>query len=185
MKVLLHICCGVCGAGVVERLQEEGYYVEGFFYNPNIQPMEEYERRLGVARTVARELDFTLHVPPYRPDEWLDVAAPFALEPEGGQRCFVCYRLRLIKTLESLGVTGCDVFTTTLTVSPNKKAGVINSIGVEIAGGKFLAGDFKKKDGFKRSNELAKKWGLYRQDYCGCQYSRIQKPHPSSYDNGQ
>jgi predicted adenine nucleotide alpha hydrolase (AANH) superfamily ATPase len=171
MKVLLHICCGVCAAGVVERLKQEGQEVSGFFYNPNIHPQEEYERRLDVTRSVAKELGFKLEVPPYSPEEWFTLTGLLEKEPEGGERCQVCYRLRLTRTFQSLGETGCDVFTTTLTVSPNKRADIINRIGVEIGGDRFLSRDFKKKDGFKRSNELARQWGLYRQHYCGCRYS--------------
>ena len=171
MKVLLHICCGVCAAGVVERLKQEGHEVSGFFYNPNIHPEEEYIRRLDVARSVARELGITLNVPLYNPEEWYTLAGRLEKEPEGGERCRICYRLRLTRTCQFLGETECDVFTTTLTVSPNKKADIINRIGVDIGGDRFLSRDFKKKDGFKRSNELAGKWGLYRQHYCGCLYS--------------
>jgi len=171
MKVLLHICCGVCAAGVVERLNQEGHTVSGFFYNPNIYPEEEYERRLDVARSVARELKFTLDVPLYNPEEWSTLAGSLDKEPEGGARCQECYRLRLTRTFQFLGETGYDVFTTTLTVSPNKRADIINRIGVDIGGDRFLARDFKKKDGFKRSNEMARQWGLYRQHYCGCLYS--------------
>jgi predicted adenine nucleotide alpha hydrolase (AANH) superfamily ATPase len=171
MKVLLHICCGVCAAGVVERLNQEGHEVSGFFYNPNIHPEEEYERRLDVARSVARELGFRLDVPPYNPEEWSLLAGSLEKEPEGGSRCQECYRLRLTRTFHFLGETDCNAFTTTLTVSPNKKADIINRIGVDLGGDRFLARDFKKKDGFKRSNELARQWGLYRQHYCGCRYS--------------
>ncbi len=171
MKVLLHICCGVCAAGVVERLKQEGHEVTGLFYNPNIHPQEEYERRLGVAQSVAKELDFTMEIPPYYPEEWFALAGPLEMESEGGERCQVCFRLRLNMTFQSLDKAGCDAFTTTLTVSPNKKADIINRIGLEVGGDRFIARDFKKKDGFKRSNELANKWGLYRQHYCGCLYS--------------
>ena len=95
MKVVLHICCGVCAAGVVERLRAEGHQVLGFFYNPNIHPGAEYERRLAVARRVAAELDFPLEVPPYRPEVWFRETASLEEEPEGGRRCEVCFRHRL------------------------------------------------------------------------------------------
>ena len=171
MRLVLHICCGVCAAGVVERLSAAGYQVLGFFYNPNIYPREEYQRRLEATYRVAERLSFPLEVAPYIPEEWFREASSGEHEPEGGKRCEVCFRLRLKKTyLYMIDVRG-DAFTTTLTVSPHKSAAVINQIGKEIGGDSFLARDFKKKDGFKRSIELAKQWGIYRQSYCGCIYS--------------
>jgi len=177
MKVVLHICCGVCAAGAAESLAAEGHQVLGFFYNPNIHPVEEYQKRLDVARKVAEELNFSLDAGPYEEEEWLDLTRSLKGEPEGGRRCQVCYRLRLQKTHDFMLACGADAFTTTLTISPHKSAQVINQIGQEIGGQKFLARDFKKKDGFKRAMQLAKKWELYRQDYCGCMYSFRQDPH--------
>jgi predicted adenine nucleotide alpha hydrolase (AANH) superfamily ATPase len=171
MKILLHICCGVCAAGVVERLTLEGHQVHGLFYNPNIHPRQEYDRRLEVARKVAKELDFPLEVPLYITEEWFNETVSLENEPEGGRRCEVCFRLRLKKAYLYMKDCGADAFTTTLTVSPHKSADVINRVGQEIGGERFLARDFKKKAGFQRAVELAKKWALYRQDYCGCIYS--------------
>jgi predicted adenine nucleotide alpha hydrolase (AANH) superfamily ATPase len=171
MKVVLHICCGVCAAGTAEILAVEEHEVIGFFYNPNIHPAEEYWKRLEVARKVAKELNFPVEVGPYTPEEWFDLTDALKYEPEGGKRCLVCYRLRLEKTYDYMMFCGADAFTTTLTISPHKSAQVINGIGLEIGGEKFLVRDFKKKDGFKRAVQLAKKWELYRQDYCGCVYS--------------
>lgn len=172
MKVLLHICCGVCAAGVVERLTLEGHEVTGLFYNPNIHPPEEYQRRLEATRQVAKESGFTLVAGPYTPEEWFAETSSLENEPEGGRRCQVCFRLRLKKTYLYLPDYGTDAFTTTLTVSPRKSAAVINQIGQEIGGDRFLARDFKKQAGFQRAVELARQWALYRQDYCGCIYSR-------------
>jgi predicted adenine nucleotide alpha hydrolase (AANH) superfamily ATPase len=171
VKVVLHICCGVCAAGAVEALAGEGHQVIGFFYNPNIHPAEEYHKRLDVARRVAKELNFPLEAGPYSPEEWLKLTDSLKDEPEGGRRCQVCYRLRLEKTRDYMAACGADAFTTTLTISPHKSAQVINKVGQEVGGEKFLVKDFKKKDGFKRAVQLAKKWELYRQDYCGCIYS--------------
>lgn len=171
MKIVLHICCGVCAAGVVEKLFEEGHQVVGFFFNPNIHPSEEYDRRLKVAHRVAEELGFPLKVGHHKPREWLKETLPFRHEPEGGRRCEVCFRIRLGETCLQLAELGGDMFTTTLTVSSRKSAQVINRIGKEIGGHLFLERDFKKQEGFKRSIELAKQWELYRQDYCGCIYS--------------
>jgi len=171
MKVVLHICCGVCAAGVIERLQSEGHEVTGFFYNPNIHPPEEYERRLEVARTVAEEFKIPLTVAPYDPGEWYEAAGSMGSEPEDGERCTVCYRLRLTRTKNYLDESKSEAFTTTLTISPRKKAETVNRVGKDIGGEQYLARDFKKQDGFKRSMELAKKWELYRQHYCGCVFS--------------
>ena len=171
MKVVLHICCGVCAAGAAEVLAIEGHEVLGFFYNPNIHPPEEYQRRLETAQRVAKELNFSLEMPAYEPEEWLRQTSSLKDEPEGGKRCQVCYRLRLEKTYDYMVTCGADGFTTTLTISPHKSAQVINKIGHEIGGEKSLMRDFKKKDGFKRAVQLATQWELYRQDYCGCIYS--------------
>ena len=175
MKIVLHICCGVCAAGVVERLASEGHEVLGLFYNPNIHPLEEYERRLEVAYKVAKELNFLLEVPSYIPEEWFEKTNSLENEPEGGKRCRVCFRLRLKKAYLYLQDYGWDAFTTTLTVSPRKSADMINQIGQEISRDKFLVRDFKKEEGFQRAVELAKKWALYRQNYCGCLYSMRER----------
>jgi len=174
VKVVLHICCGVCAAGAAEVLVNEGHQVIGFFYNPNIHPASEFQRRLETAYKVAQELNFPLEAGPYMPEEWLKPTSSLKDEPEGGKRCEVCYRLRLEKTHNYLVDCGADAFTTTLTLSPHKSAQVVNKIGQEISGEKFLMRDFKKKDGFKRAVQLAKQWELYRQDYCGCIYSMRQ-----------
>ncbi|MBA7479840.1 Epoxyqueuosine reductase QueH [subsurface metagenome] len=171
MKVVLHICCGVCAAGVVKTLASEGHQLLGLFYNPNIHPLEEYNRRLEVAHKVAKEMDFPLEVAPYIPEEWFKEAGSLENEPEGGKRCQVCFRLRLKRAYLYMEGCGWDAFTTTLTISPHKSAEVINQVGCEIGGDRFLVRDFKKKDGFRRAMELAKKWALYRQNYCGCIYS--------------
>ena len=174
MKVVLHICCGVCAAGAAEVLVNEGHQVLGFFYNPNIHPAEEYQRRLETARRVAQELHFPLEVPHYEPEEWFRQAGSLKDEPEGGQRCQVCYGLRLEKTCDYMLACRADAFTTTLTISPHKSAQTINRIGQDISSDKFLMRDFKKKEGFKRAVDLAKQCQLYRQDYCGCIYSLRQ-----------
>ncbi|MFC2010030.1 epoxyqueuosine reductase QueH [Chloroflexota bacterium] len=171
MKVLLHICCGICAAGAAERLAAEGHEVHGFFFNPNIHPEEEYGKRLEAADRVASELGFPLEAGSYTPEEWVALTEPLKNEPEGGRRCEVCFRYRLEKACQYMRDTGLDAFTTTLTISPHKSAAVVNRVGEEIGGKKFLVRDFKKKEGFRRATELARKWSLYHQDYCGCIYS--------------
>ena len=175
MKILLHICCGVCAAGVVERLTSEGHQIHGLFYNPNIHPLEEYEKRLEVARKVAEELNFPLEVPPYTPEEWFQETNSLENEPEGGRRCEVCFRLRLKKAYLYMEDYGWGAFASTLTISSRKSANTVNRVGQEIGGDRFLVRDFKKKAGFQRATELAKEWALHRQDYCGCVYSMRQR----------
>jgi len=116
-------------------------------------------------------LDFPLEVPLYITEEWFNETVSLENEPEGGRRCEVCFRLRLKKAYLYMKDCGADAFTTTLTISPHKSADMINRVGQEVGGERFLARDFKKKAGFQRTIELAKKWALYRQDYCGCIYS--------------
>lgn len=171
MKVALHICCAVCASGAVERLMQKGHQVLGFFYNPNIYPEKEYLLRLANTRKVAEELGFQLAEGLYEPEEWLKMIAGLESEPEGGKRCPICFKMRLVKAHQIMRENGCDAFTTTLTMGSDKPASLIGQIGREIGREKYLDCDFKKKDGFKRSGELARKWGLYRQHYCGCRYS--------------
>jgi predicted adenine nucleotide alpha hydrolase (AANH) superfamily ATPase len=171
MKVVLHICCGTCAAGAARELLSDGHTVTGYFYNPNIHPREEYLRRLDAAEEAARRLGFDLAEGPYETDCWNAATESLRGEPEGGLRCSACYRVRLQRTVDFMTASGADAFTSTLTISPHKSAAEINRIGKEIGGSSFLLKDFKKKDGFKKTVELARAWGLYRQDYCGCSYS--------------
>jgi predicted adenine nucleotide alpha hydrolase (AANH) superfamily ATPase len=171
MKVVLHICCGVCAAGAAAVLLSEGHGVTGYFYNPNIYPREEYDRRLDAARLVAQKLGFEMAEGPYDTAGWLLATAGQENEPEGGLRCRACYRVRLQESYNYILDSGADAFTSTLTIGPHKNAAVINAIGREIGGDRFMARDFKKKDGFKKAMQTAKNWGLYRQNYCGCIYS--------------
>ena len=172
MKVALHICCAVCAAGAAERLLQEGHQIRGFFYNPNIFPEEEYQRRLINIQKVAKELGFPLTEGAYELDTWSSAVAGLENEPEGGKRCPVCFRIRLEKAYQFMLDSDCEAFTTTLTMGSNKSAELIGLIGREIGGDKFLLRDFKKKEGFKRASELARRWELYRQHYCGCIYSK-------------
>ncbi|MBU1998619.1 MAG: epoxyqueuosine reductase QueH [Candidatus Omnitrophota bacterium] len=171
-KVLLHICCGICACGSVSRLRQEGFEVIGYFYNPNIHPEEEYKKRLEAAKQTAENMCFELRFGSYDKDEWLSLTAGFEDEPESGLRCQLCYRLRLQQANNKSTELGCDYFTTTLSVSPHKDSRVINNTGLEIGAERFLPLDFKKKGGFQKANTLAKDYSLYRQNYCGCIYSR-------------
>jgi len=178
-KCLLHICCGVCSLSVVKRLREEGFQIIGFFYNPNIWPYEEYLKRLEVAKKVADMMKFPFIEAEYDVYRWQEAIRGKEKEPEGGERCRICFEFRLKRTFEEFKNRDADFFTTTLTVSPYKNATLINSIGRNISSF-FLERDFKKKDGFKISMQLAKKYGFYRQNYCGCIYSLRSKNESSN-----
>ncbi len=171
MKVLLHICCAVCATSVVERLRRQGHAVMGYFYNPNIQPPEEYLTRQRQIETLTGQMDFPLLIGGYDADRWFAQAQGLDDQPEGGERCSICFRMRLEQTAQVAQERNFSAFTTTLSVSPHKDAEVINRIGREVGNGLFLEQDFKKQDGFKRSQELSRKYGLYHQHYCGCIYS--------------
>ncbi|PIP19330.1 MAG: hypothetical protein COT38_02465 [Candidatus Omnitrophica bacterium CG08_land_8_20_14_0_20_41_16] len=171
-EVLLHICCGICASSVVERLRQEGYKPTGFFYNPNIHPQEDYQQRLAVAKKVAQILDFELIEGPYEKDNWFKLTKGLEKEPEGGKRCFLCFKMRLEAAKIKAGELGIPKFTTTLTVSPHKNMAVINELGKAIGPLEFLPYDFKKQDGFRHAIDFAKLHNLYRQNYCGCVYSR-------------
>jgi predicted adenine nucleotide alpha hydrolase (AANH) superfamily ATPase len=181
-RILVHVCCAPDALYVLGLLQGE-YEVSGYFTNSNIQPAEEYRLRLEEARAVARLLEIPLLEDDYDPDGWLAVTQKFKDEPEKGRRCDVCYAVRLRKTAETAARRGFDAFATVMSLSPWKKASVMNRIGRQFGksfGVRFLEADFKKKDGFKKSVDLSRSRGLYRQDYCGCVYSlnalRERKP---------
>ena len=154
---------------------KDGYDVTGFFSNSNIHPREEYDLRLDEARKVARLSGVPLIEDDYDPEGWIALTAKFKDEPEKGRRCDVCYAARLARTAARAAREGFDAFATVMSLSPWKKAAVMNRIGRQFAarhGIAFLEADFKKKDGFKKSVDLSRAHGLYRQDYCGCVYSR-------------
>lgn len=174
-KILLHSCCGPCSSYVVTYLLQ-WFDITVFYYNPNIYPELEYDHRLAEQARLLKALDIPLLQVPYDHQEFLDYVQGFESEPEGGARCAKCFELRLQKTLELAEKGGFDYFATTLTVSPHKNAMVINRIGQSIessAAGSvlWLPSDFKKRDGYKKSIELSKQYGLYRQEYCGCEFA--------------
>ena len=173
-KLLLHSCCGPCSSYVLEYLTE---YFEVYlsYYNPNIQPRAEYDKRLANQLIVLEHIPGVTLVPcDYDGEAYDAAAAGLESEPEGGARCTECFRLRLSYAAREAKRLECEYCCTTLTVSPHKDAQRINALGREICkqhGVKWLPGDFKKREGYKRSIELSKEYGLYRQEYCGCLYS--------------
>lgn len=171
-RILLHICCGICASGVVGTLREEDFEIFGFFYNPNIHPLEEYRKRLAVAKEVSRILDFPLIEGEYNYKDWHILTEDFKNEPERGKRCDICFKMRLDKTWNKALGLNIPFFTTTLTISPYKDALRIFSLGKNISPSGFLFRDFKQRGGFKRTIDFSKRYNLYRQNYCGCIYSR-------------
>lgn len=172
-RLLLHICCGPCATTVVEQLRDR-YDITGFFYNPNIYPEAEYLKRLEATRTVAETMGFPLIEGEYDSPTYLHAVEGFEHEPEGGARCNICYRVRLSETARTAHDRHFDAIATTLSVGPMKDASIINAIGDEEAdslGMKFISGDWKKGNGHRRSVELSKEMGIYRQRYCGCEFA--------------
>lgn len=176
-KLLLQICCIGCGAYVVQLLKEQ-YRLKLYFYNPNIYPQTEYYKRLKETRRVASRLGLKLIVGKYQHGNWLGKIKGQENEPERGARCVICYRDRLEATARLAHRLKFDYFGSTLTISPHKSAEVINMLGNEASDKyqiKYLESDFKKCDGFKKSVIISKELKLYRQDYCGCEFSMRQK----------
>lgn len=173
-KLLLHSCCGPCSSSVIERLNKF-FDITIFYYNPNIEPLIEYEKRKKEQIRLLKELNLGIDFKDcdYENEEFKKVAKGLEQEKEGGARCHKCYYLRLKKTHDIALKDNFDYFCTTLTVSPYKNADVINELGFKLSDKvKFLPSDFKKEDGYKRSIQLSKKYNLYRQNYCGCLYSK-------------
>ncbi len=172
-KVLLHICCAPCSTASIERLSEE-YEVTGMFCNSNIYPEKEYLKRLEETKKYCKEINIKLIEANYNHQNWLEQVRGLEKELEGGRRCLRCYEIRLREVAKETSREGFDYFTTTLTISPYKNFAKIKKIGDKLGNEfkiKFLDIDFKKKDGFRKSVELSKKYNLYRQHYCGCEFS--------------
>lgn len=176
--LLLHSCCAPCSSYVLEYLNRI-FDIAVFYYNPNIAPAEEFEHRVAEQLRLAEALPHEGRIEvirgEYDPRAFYDAVRGHEDDPEGGARCEKCFRLRLAETARLAAERGDDYFTTTLTISPLKDAQLINAIGLELsedAGVPWLPCDFKKKNGYKRSCELSELYGLYRQDYCGCVFSK-------------
>ncbi|MCI7179623.1 MAG: epoxyqueuosine reductase QueH [Schaedlerella sp.] len=180
-RLLLHSCCAPCSSYVLEYLSEY-FEITVFYYNPNIYPEEEYGRRVQEQQNLIRQMNFknpvTFLEGNYEKEIFYQMAKGREHIPEGGERCFRCYELRLREAAEKAKEGVFDFFTTTLSISPLKNAQKLNEIGLKIAdecGVPYLISDFKKKNGYKRSVELSGQYGLYRQDYCGCIYSMRER----------
>ncbi len=176
-KLLLHSCCAPCSSYVLEYLSRY-FDITVLYYNPNIYPPEEFAKRADEQVRLADEMSFEhpvkVVVADFNADEFYSAVRGHEGDPEGGDRCRLCFELRLGKAAEYAGEHGFDYFTTTLSISPLKNAAVLNDVGAAAAeryGVAYLFSDFKKRGGYKRSCELSAQYGLYRQDYCGCVFS--------------
>lgn len=176
--LLLHACCAPCSSYCLEYLSQH-FSITVLFYNPNISPAEEYQKRVDEIRRLISELPaknkISLIEGRYLPEEFYSSVKGLELEPEGGKRCPVCFELRLREAALTAKKLGFDYFTTTLSISPLKDAEKLNDIGKMLSdeyGVAYLYSDFKKKNGYKRSIELSKEYNLYRQNFCGCVFSK-------------
>lgn len=180
-KLLLHVCCAPCSSYCLEYLSEY-FDITVYYYNPNISPESEYRFRLSEEERYISLRDFKNPVSitdsVYDPREFLDAVRGLEREPEGGKRCEKCFRLRLEASAKKAKELGMDCLTTTLTISPLKNAALLNEIGFELGekyGVMWLPSDFKKREGYKRSIVLSREYDLYRQNYCGCAFSKINR----------
>ncbi len=180
-KLLLHACCGPCSSYVIEYLNKY-FDITILYYNPNISPQEEFTKRLKEIERLIKEIPhenkLELIEGRYDYNEFINISKGLEDCPEGGERCFKCYRLRLEESAKYAKENNYDYFGTTLSISPYKNSKKLNEIGEELSnkyGIKYLYSDFKKKNGYRRSIELSNEYNLYRQDYCGCIYSKEEK----------
>lgn len=180
-RLLLHVCCAPCSSAVLEYLSQY-FAITLLYYNPNISPREEYDKREAELKRLVSEMEL-VHLVDLLPCDYdgqafVEAARGLEGEPEGGARCEACFRLRLEYAAQEAARLHFDYYTTTLTISPMKNAPLLNQLGEEMGekyGVAHLPSDFKKKNGYKRSVELSKEFGLYRQDYCGCAFSKAQR----------
>ena len=177
--LLLHVCCAPCSSHCISVL-DPFFDITVFYYNPNISPLDEYLHRLNEEKRFLAEAYPHIKVVEvgYDNQKFEDMAKGLEYAVEGGERCKKCYRQRLEKSAEYAKQNGYDYFTTTLTVSPYKHSATLNQIGEEVAsqfGTKYLVSDFKKQNGYQHSIELSHKYNLYRQDYCGCRFSKLAR----------
>lgn len=179
-QLVLHACCAPCSSAVLERLNE-AFEITVFYYNPNIAPESEFRLRAQEQARLVRQMplqDVQVVEGPYDSARFYQMVRGLEGEPEGGERCNVCFEMRLRRTAELALEMGAPYFTTTLSISPLKDAQRLNALGLRIAaemGLHYLCSDFKKKNGYRRSCELSQQYGLYRQDYCGCIFSQQER----------
>ena len=174
-KIILHACCGICSAYPVSYLQDAGYTVIVYFYNPNIYPLEEYQKRLEAEKILCKHYGCELVIADYEPNDFYNAAKGLENEPEKGARCDKCFKLRLTKTAELAKSLGIKEFTTSMVISPHKNYEKLTKIGNSIAEKysiEYLSTNFRKQDGFLKTNQISKSLNLYRQNYCGCKFAQ-------------
>ena len=173
-KIIIHTCCAICSGYPISYLKDTGYQVIAYFYNPNIFPDEEYQRRLDAEKTLCRNLGCELIEEVYNPDEFYAAAKGLEQEPEKGKRCDRCFELRLRKTAEFARKMGINKFTTSIVISPHKNFEKLTEIGERVAKEynlQYMPYNFRKQDGFFKTNQISRGLELYRQNYCGCKFS--------------
>ncbi len=172
-RIMIHACCGICSGYPIELLKEMGYKPIVYFCNPNLDTEEEFERRLEAQKIVCMYNWVDLITEEYRHEDFLSLIKGLENEPERGKRCDKCIELRLMQTVQKAKELGIKKYTTSLVISPRKNFTKISDIGVKVCNGiEYVAIDFKKNDGFLKTNNLSKNLGLYRQNYCGCEFSK-------------
>jgi predicted adenine nucleotide alpha hydrolase (AANH) superfamily ATPase len=188
--LLLHCCCAPCSSYVLTYLTEY-FSITVFYYNPNISERVEYDKRVNELKRLLKEMPVknpvTFSEGKYEPERYYETVRGYEDIPEGGERCFKCYRLRLAEAADTAKSGGFDYFTTTLSISPLKNAAKLNEIGGEESarvGIPYLYSDFKKREGYKRSIVLSQQYSLYRQDYCGCIYSKRERDRVRGTETG-
>ena len=173
-RILLHACCAICSGYPIEALRELGYEPVVYFYNPNIYPVAEYQKRLAAQREICLHYGVELIEGSYEPEIFFEAAKGLENEPERGKRCIKCFELRLINSIHKARELGIETLTTSIVISPHKNFQLISDIGQKLCENEnieYLAIDFKKKDGFLKTNNISKSLGLYRQNYCGCKFT--------------
>ena len=174
-KILLHSCCAICSGYPISLLKEDGYVPVVYFCNPNLDTESEFNLRLEAQRKLCEYYNVKLIIEPYNPNHYLNYVLGLEDEPEKGRRCVKCIELRLLKTAEKARNIGMNFFTTSLSISPHKNFNMIKEVGQNVGnnyGVNFLPYDFKKKDGFLKTNKIARDLNLYRQNYCGCIFAK-------------
>lgn len=177
-KILLHACCGICSGYPISLLKDMGYSVVVYFYNPNIYPQEEYQKRLDAETKLCTHFGCNLIIGEYETEVYYNFVAGLENEPEKGLRCDKCFELRLRKTAQKCVELGINEFTTSMVISPHKNYEKLTKIGKDIAQEynlQYFSLNFRKNDGFLKTNRISKDLGLYRQNYCGCKFALNKK----------
>ena len=176
-KILLHACCAVCSGHPIKHLRDMGYEPVAYFFNPNIHPESEYQKRLNAQKKLCEALKCELIIEDYKPEIYEELMKGFENHTEGSVRCRKCFELRLLKTVQKAQELGISNYTTSISISPHKNFSTIKQVGESFSTQfevEFISVDFKKQDGFIKTTKLSKELDLYRQNYCGCENSMLR-----------